>query len=99
MPAHVARVLLALHGCCKWGGLGSLSRSLVQFSKLGMGCCSPMLYGATQAGLVGDDFREGCILLYVGVERGVGRRGETALCVVRLGVVKLTGSSINSWLV
>ena len=79
-PAHVARVLLALHGCCKWGGLGSLSRSLVQFSKLGMGCCSPMLYGVTQEGLVGDDFREGCILLYVG--GGEGCRQERRNCIV-----------------
>ena len=42
---------------------------------------------------------KGAFYCMLGVERGVGRRGETALCAVQLGVVKLTGSSINSWLV
>ena len=39
-----------------------------------------MLYGATQEGLVGDGFREGCILLYVG--GGEGCRQERRNCIV-----------------
>ena len=39
-----------------------------------------MLYGATQEGLVGDDFGEGCILLYVG--GGEGCRQERRNCIV-----------------